>query len=1425
MADDPGRIVGVIDAPAPAASGSPTLISPLGGSQGERDSDDGADTNKRNTIIIDPHTGERIPVISDAGPPSTLQIIRDYLGIKDPKTTPLDLELLYQTPDPQEPITTPEPLPPRQITTPFTKRTIETVPAAAHEFEQAKKTGYDIRSEVFGTGMEEELRRVIGRGFAGVTGGLSDLFTGGEKQPDTLTGAVAGGAAEFAGFLFGPMKAAKFATGTRFKPNAEGLRFVVQKMTEGAAHLGIASSLSAIIPSFMESENFTEMGQSVLHSGAIGGITGLLYPTFGFIENKALRVSVALATMDKLRAGPDQWFQADDIMRGIMDGSIDRAEMGRAAFSYLMDIYFTLSVPSMKKELSRLNTNAMVKQIDSMNPQDALNAIMKLKQSGDIQPDPVTGVSKADMIKILGSKKNMGDSYNVTDPTKNETAHRVERMYNNGDRELSILRDFDLKKTRQAMARLVVDVSGEVKKQLLERGGVYGREAVIWHDLIRGSSAKSDMLSQEAQAPIYGDLTQVEGKILDRIIQSRRTIAIDESLAKGIRMVPLTGPAESAAGQIRTLIREAVVAARPKPEGKKLPRVKMELSDAEKAHVEETLNFIRTQMEIRAPAGREGGLSARQETLLASVRDKVESIALPKPGQSRMEKTKSDLTKEEKDLIQDIVRVVRRRAPEEKKATIQHPEGLGGNDHKEYLKILETRVADYAKLNERADLYFSEMKKNVDLLFSNGLIDKDTRDNLVRMGDYSPRQFIQHIDPSRSFDFGTGKISVPDSGLKAIELGSTEYLENNSRAMLNQVIARTTRRIARKQANDALWELSKAEPGNGVVRNLGPSESPRAREEVISTVFDGKQVRLAMPRELAKQWVEMDPDLTSQTANILGWVSGTNILKPMATGLNPEFVLTNMPRDIAHVWLSTQEYSPHIWKFAAQMSRDYAETAKDAFRRSGAYVDYINEGGGMSFLTHQGRVTGKLEGVWGQIQTYLGYAGETSEIWTRLALRNRALRNGKQPHEATWTARNYLDFAQGGSAIKAADSVVPYLNASIQGSRGLLRGFKDAPLETGYKVSQIAAVSTGLYLANRFMNPDALNAVTARDKANNFIITTPFTFIDEEGNKRWLYFRIAKDQSQRVFSTMFESLMAKSIGDPVNSEEILSSFESFLPIVPTGMLPPTLDAMIGYATNTDFWLNDDIWRGKDTIKSSEEWTKYTHPLLKGVGSYTGLSPERTRYALENFFPPNIYSSVVSGGTAKIFQAMGDEAAETSTMDFLNRTPFLHKILKATNPFEPYKKLIEDERTEADTRKFVVRRELDDLSEKFYQARADGNSEKRAQADRDVRDLISKQPAEEKKALIKRHIMHGKIFKIPDRLFWLNVRTLSPESRAHVVFSRWAASSKKDRERIEKAIGEIPGVLTGRFDVRLQALKDKLRSSSDPGKIVSVIGEK
>ncbi|HEC64469.1 MAG TPA: hypothetical protein ENI23_04165 [bacterium] len=298
------------------------------------------------------------------------------------------------------------------------------------------------------------------------------------------------------------------------------------------------------------------------------------------------------------------------------------------------------------------------------------------------------------------------------------------------------------------------------------------------------------------------------------------------------------------------------------------------------------------------------------------------------------------------------------------------------------------------KVDVAANKYWGIMDDQIQQLKDEGLLTEEALKALRISGEnYSPRRVLEWIDEGSTTSFGGKLITVPNSGLKKLsEEGSLKLVENNSAVLLSEVISRTQARIFRNRANRALFDLAKEVPDNDIVRiaktiGKGKFEKAPAGTEKISVMIEGGQREMIMPKELAREWLVRDPMVNSNLANWVSWLSGAKILRMFATGINPEFAVTNMFRDIAHIWLTTSEFSKFLPKAGIQMTADITRILGDAIKRKGAWADYIREGGGMEFLTHQGRLSKQRGGVFGTLQNYLGWIGETSEIITRLALR------------------------------------------------------------------------------------------------------------------------------------------------------------------------------------------------------------------------------------------------------------------------------------------------------------------------------------------------------------------------------------------------------------------------------------------------------
>ncbi len=229
---------------------------------------------------------------------------------------------------------------------------------------------------------ETEINRVVAQGFTGLTGGLNELIFGKVERPQTTIGTITGTGAELGGFILGPLKGAKFLLGSRLAPTATGLKGMAQILIEGGAQLGIASGLSRIIPSFLESKDFGDMALDISENTGLGTLTGIIYPVMGVVPTKPLRMAATLAVMDKIRAGIDQWFTLDDFVTGLRDGTIDKKELAQMTFSYLMDLYFALKTPSIRTQLKALE--GIGTKIRELNPDEVGQTILDLSREPEI---------------------------------------------------------------------------------------------------------------------------------------------------------------------------------------------------------------------------------------------------------------------------------------------------------------------------------------------------------------------------------------------------------------------------------------------------------------------------------------------------------------------------------------------------------------------------------------------------------------------------------------------------------------------------------------------------------------------------------------------------------------------------------------------------------------------------------------------------------------------------------------------------------------------------------------------------------------------------------------------------------------------------------------------------------------------------------
>ena len=859
------------------------------------------------------------------------------------------------------------------------------------------------------------------------------------------------------------------------------------------------------------------------------------------------------------------------------------------------------------------------------------------------------------------------------------SADNVELMYQATHDAMEELTKLPKGAIRQKFVHSTIDISGNVKRELLQKGGILGREAVIQKDLLAGLPARTNQLLEPIQEKIYGNLSKADEQFLNDIISSRRTIAIESY----------------------------------------------------------------------------------------------------KPG-------------------------------------IKSPWGQNATAHQAWLnRKAIANPQKFAELNAKAEEFYAVAREQLDDLLNGGLINQQLHTKLYSI-DYEPREFIQHIDTLVGQESGTVAkpgvlIDIHNSGIKALDEGSYNLLNNDSRKFLHQIVGRTQARIARNDANKVLYNMATTIPNNGVISLLTLNQPIPTGYAELQVFIGGQPHRMSMPVEMAAEWRQADPGMNRLLSETLSWVFGAKIVRALATGYNPAFAITNVPKDVQLIWMGGKEYSAIAPKAMVQMAIDAKAVWRDAVFRKGRFNDYLNEGGGMELLAHYGRVGGSKEV--NKLSRVLGYIGETSEIGTRLMLRERAIKNlrAKFPtkpieeiqREATWIARSYLDFSQGGQYIKAIDNVIPYLSAAVQATRTLARAAKSDPKTFIWKSAQLMGIAMALNLANRMVNPEGLAQTSPQEKAANWVFHLPeklTRYVDRKGNTRYWFPKIAKDQGQRIISAIGDAFVDRMIDGTIPSDQLLKSFQDLMPVGPD--IPPTLKLWYSYTFNKDFWTTEANWKGSPLVEPTEQWYPGdTPPGFIRMGKALGMSPAKLHGAGKAMIPySNPFVTMLAISYETISGDLTEEVRRKVPIELILEEPTVRRLTGRTSPYVQVRKEQQEIKTRELTKNVVQNRTIDDLTER-------GLRRKDQKFIQEAIGFITKQDPVDQDRLAERMLLMKTYINLPDRSWWIDLRqTSDPETRAMVFYAKYLKVPKPKQDEMVQILTSVKGLVSERFAAELIKLK-------------------
>jgi hypothetical protein len=784
-------------------------------------------------------------------------------------------------------------------------------------------------------------------------------------------------------------------------------------------------------------------------------------------------------------------------------------------------------------------------------------------------------------------------------------------------------------------------------------------------------------------------------------------------------------------------------------------------------------------------------------------------------------------TDREKELLSDYIDARRTLFLDDNKKAVGDRDGLSPHQIRKDLKRFAKEHPELDKRRRAAgDKYFAQMNKLLDDRLEAGLIDKTLHKELSG-NIYSPRIWIQHLEKTDGNIAST--LGEAESGIKGLKDGSDTELVNDLEFLLGKSITNAERQIASNNAGKAMYDLMKTGEAEGMFVELKPlfgknknikgyTKPPRGYEPV-SVMIDGKKVQYGIRTDMAEEFILKDPILSPQVSKWLRIVSGNNILKFNATQASTDFPLANVFRDIGTIMFANKEYSNFIPLASAELAGDLRKVWADAVKRKGRYLDYVNEGGSMDFLmatadTWSPQAKSKLAPAVKGVFDALRYVGETSEALTRLALRERALKNilkqnPKMPLaeaqvKATLASRRYMDFGQGGRVVKALDSVMPYFNAGIQGHRAWMRGAKNDPVGFTSKVFQVGSASAALATYNIVNNPEAWDSVPDRIKSSNWVITTSEYDLDDDGIKKYRYFTIPKPPGISTAFSVFEASAEAAQGRDVPYKQILQGIDDFMGL---GSVPPLAGAALAIVGNVDSYTWEQIYKSGDSPRREEEITKTTPEWAIRAGKITGQSPERIRTAKSKYFTYRngwydmsaaTIDAVYSGITGKEMSEQTDKITDFDGM------PGLRRFVRKTSGEVPREKL-GDAMREFRTKRKIQKREMDKIIESLPEKEFTPSRPKV------INDYINKQPEESRNALRQRYANLSHHKDIPRHFININyIAQGSPEDKAKAMYDEWAKADEQGKKDIDGYIKRIKGMGSRRFNKMYNFYKDEAK---------------
>lgn len=461
------------------------------------------------------------------------------------------------------------------------------------------------------------------------------------------------------------------------------------------------------------------------------------------------------------------------------------------------------------------------------------------------------------------------------------------------------------------------------------------------------------------------------------------------------------------------------------------------------------------------------------------------------------------------------------------------------------------------------------------------------------------------------------------------------------------------------------------------ITDLGFKQAAKSGDSTITVWKNGQKEYWDVGKEIADVAKGTNEEAMNMVLKIIQ--APASLLRQGATGRNPEFMIPNIIRDQLDAGVTSKYgYIPFVDYVSGLRSMLTKDDVYKAWERSGAKIDLGEMSGKKSIAKYFDEKTAK-KGLFSWLGAGLDVAGKYSEQPTRLGLFKKAYKKTGNEMLAMMESRDStVDFARMGAKMKVANSIIPFLNVSVQGFDKLIRATKNNPGKVLFNAALYGAGPAAAVTAyNLNFHPEEYAEIPQYEKDSNFVLvkgrnangqvdymTIPKgNIIPTIANPIQSFLEFTAQNSQQDFKQMALTLLSTTlpvIGEGQSLQEIATKTIG-------SNLPQAIKPAAENLVNKSFYKYDTAKEQSKEIvpyylqdkPDYQQDYEFTPVMYKKIGALINASPLKVQNIMEGYLAG--YSKIPSNIIQSLTKvSRGEEVSP-------NETLLMRRFVKQTYP--------------------------------------------------------------------------------------------------------------------------------------------------------------